>query len=39
MKINRPEQVWVSDITYIGRQSNHCYLALITGILQENSRF
>ncbi len=28
--INRPEQVWVSDITYIGGRNNHCYLALIT---------
>jgi len=26
----RPEQVWVSDITYIGRRNNHSYLALIT---------
>lgn len=28
--INRPEQVWVSDITYIGNRGNHRYLALIT---------
>jgi transposase InsO family protein len=26
----RPEQVWVSDITYIGNSPNHRYLALIT---------
>ncbi|MEC3905709.1 IS3 family transposase [Tamlana sp. 2201CG12-4] len=26
----RPEQVWVSDITYIGNRENPCYLALIT---------
>ncbi|WP_348747839.1 IS3 family transposase [Tenacibaculum sp. 190524A02b] len=26
----RPEQVWVSDITYIGKRENPCYLALIT---------
>jgi len=30
MDINRPEQVWVSDITYIGSRNNHSYLALIT---------
>lgn len=28
--INRPEQVWVSDITYIGSRGNHRYLALVT---------
>ena len=26
----RPEQVWVSDITYIGNRKNPSYLALIT---------
>ena len=26
----RPEQIWVSDITYIGNRSNHRYLALVT---------
>lgn len=26
----RPEQVWVSDITYIGNRENPSYLALIT---------
>ena len=30
LKINRPEQVWVSDITYVGRRENPIYLALIT---------
>ena len=30
MEIVRPEQVWVSDITYIGHRNNHMYLALIT---------
>ena len=30
MEITRPEQVWVSDITYIGARENHCYLSLIT---------
>lgn len=30
MEITRPEQVWVSDITYIGNRNNHMYLALIT---------
>ncbi len=28
--INRPEQVWVSDITYIGKREKPCYLSLIT---------
>jgi len=26
----RPEQIWVSDITYIGGRNNHTYLALVT---------
>lgn len=26
----RPEQIWVSDITYIGKRNNHLYLALVT---------
>ncbi len=26
----RPEQIWVSDITYIGNRNNHTYLALVT---------
>lgn len=30
LDICRPEQVWVSDITYIGLRNNHSYLALIT---------
>ncbi|WP_217899731.1 DDE-type integrase/transposase/recombinase [Flavobacterium sp. ov086] len=30
LEINRPEQVWVSDITYIGKRGNPCYLSLIT---------
>jgi len=30
LKIYRPEQVWVSDITYIGKRENPCYLSLIT---------
>ena len=29
-KISRPEQVWVSDITYLGSRKNPSYLALIT---------
>ena len=29
-KIIKPEQVWVSDITYIGERDNPCYLALVT---------
>jgi len=30
VEINRPEQVWVSDITYLGSRKNPSYLALIT---------
>ncbi|MDL2314925.1 IS3 family transposase, partial [Bacteroidales bacterium OttesenSCG-928-C19] len=30
LTIERPEQVWVSDITYIGGREKNCYLALIT---------
>ena len=30
MQINKPEQVWVSDITYIGKREKPCYLSLIT---------
>lgn len=30
MEIVRPEQVWVSDITYIGGRNKHMYLALVT---------
>lgn len=30
LTIHRPEQVWVSDITYIGRRNKPCYLSLIT---------
>lgn len=30
MDYSRPEQVWVSDITYIGKRDNPSYLALIT---------
>lgn len=30
LNIKRPEQVWVSDITYIGRREKPCYLSLIT---------
>tara|TARA_B100000497_G_C7646974_1_gene389052 strand:+ start:489 stop:1340 length:852 start_codon:yes stop_codon:yes gene_type:complete len=28
--IDKPEQVWVSDITYLGNRSNPMYLALVT---------
>ena len=28
--VNRPEQVWVSDITYIGNRQNPMYLSLVT---------
>lgn len=30
LEINKPEQVWVSDITYIGKRDQPCYLSLIT---------
>ena len=30
LEIQRPEQVWVSDITYIGKRENPCYLSLVT---------
>ncbi len=30
LEITRPEQVWVSDITYVGTRANPSYLALIT---------
>jgi len=30
LAIYRPEQVWVSDITYIGKRSKPCYLSLVT---------
>ena len=30
--INKPEQVWVSDITYIGTRKNPMYLSLVTDV-------
>lgn len=30
LNISYPEQVWVSDITYIGKREKPCYLSLIT---------
>lgn len=30
MELTGPEQVWVSDITYIGGRDKNCYLALVT---------
>lgn len=30
LRIQRPEEVWVSDITYVGSRKNPSYLALVT---------
>jgi putative transposase len=30
MKLERPEQLWVADITYLTTQQGHCYVHLIT---------
>ena len=30
IQVNKPEQVWVSDITYIGNRKNPQYLSLVT---------
>ena len=30
MEVTRPEEVWVSDITYIGSRDRHMYLSLVT---------
>ena len=30
IKVSRPEQIWVSDITYIAMEKGFCYLSLIT---------
>ena len=30
LAINKPEQVWVADITYVGNRTNPMYLSLIT---------
>ena len=30
LDISRPEQIWVSDITYVGTRKNPSYLALVT---------
>lgn len=32
LKITKPNQVWVSDITYIGTRKKPCYLSLITDV-------
>jgi transposase InsO family protein len=32
MQITKPNQVWVSDITYLQLVKGHCYLALITDV-------
>jgi transposase InsO family protein len=38
MPLKYPEQVWVSDITYIGGRDRNCYLALDRYLFKENSR-
>ena len=30
LPLTRPEQLWVSDITYVGNRNRHSYLALVT---------
>jgi putative transposase len=30
LSIQRPEQVWVADITYVGNRANPTYLSLVT---------
>ncbi|MEZ7500729.1 IS3 family transposase [Flavobacterium sp. Arc3] len=30
LEIHRPDQVWVSDITYIGKREKPCYLSIVT---------
>lgn len=30
MEVTRPEEIWVSDITYIGDSNRHLYLSLVT---------
>ena len=32
LDINKPEQVWVADITYVGTRENPMYLALVTDV-------
>jgi phage antirepressor YoqD-like protein len=40
LDILRPEQVWVSDITYLGNRKKPSYLVLITDAYsKKNSRF
>ena len=38
-EINEPEQVWVSDITYVGCRNRHLYLALITDAYSKKIAF
>ncbi|GHC60860.1 DDE-type integrase/transposase/recombinase [Ulvibacter litoralis] len=37
MEINRPNQVWASDITYIRTLNGFCYLTLITNMYSRKS--
>ena len=32
LQATRPEELWVSDITYLGKRENHLYLALVTDV-------
>ncbi len=36
LDIDRPEQVWVADITYVGNRQNPMYLSLITDAYSKN---
>lgn len=35
MEATRPEEIWVSDITYIGNRNRHMYLSLVTDAYSE----
>jgi len=37
IEINKPDSVWISDITYVGTRENPSYLALITDAYSKKS--